>query len=1159
MSTVVLASAGTGKTWSLVDAWVRAALGLDADTDRAPPGPESLCAITFTEKAAAEMRARVEARLATLRFSPDDDVPLRDAVRQCRTPWNDDALDALRRSVGRAPIGTFHALCARLVREHAVAAGVDPGFRILEPDEEQRMLHEIAEGVILDALAANDDAVADLVARLPLRGMFEQRGLVEGLVGVWSSLAERGLEAAAVTPALPLRSVDDAIADVRTMLASFHGSAQQSSSKSATATVLPKLGLVARLLAVFELARAPVAAVPITSPPALQSASGGERDRDGDVADAYLTLREQVGGGWGGAPFTEHRRGLMEAINTIGAALVDEDAAPLAPAVRALLMELDQRQRREKDHRGLLGFGDLLVRCRDVLRDDASVRARVKARFSRLFVDEYQDTSPIQEQLLALIAEAPSRADPLVIDRPLHAMLVPHDRLFIVGDPKQSIYGFRGADAAVFTRAQDAITSRGGRRLRLDVSRRSTPAVCAFVNLVTTQMLPAHAEETLTPLPAPPASEPVSTATTTTTTTTTTAGVWWRADGALAASSLPTVEVEAAMVAERLVADVLSAGFRPSQVLVLTRRSRSTAVFGRAISRRGVGVRVVGGDGFWRRPEILDVVSALSLVVDPRDELAALTVLRSPLVGLEDDAILALFEAMTSVRDGFSWPRIVEATDDALVPRAAAARVIAFDALLHTVRSRLAHKPLSTLVDAIVDESGYAIACGAERDSALRLRHLEKLRAICASRGDDGVLGIARLQEAIDDPPAEAIAFDAPVDEDAVRIMTVHQSKGLEADIVIVADAGIALRGNSDDLCFEPGTGLAISPRGRPMGRCTPKGSTTTSLTMLQRARRGLRVRDEAELARLLYVAITRARQHVCIVGTPRRQGPGSMLGLLSQVRADNDVAFDALLVPVMTSTIDDTLYQRPAGNGAGDRDAPVDHGVNDVLNAVIDDAASLHGPLRLRASTLLARATPQLTMGLPGDGYDVHDDDVIPPRARGRLAHAIIGLIATESPEALDTLGSAQAAVDAAEHAVGSPPGAVDHALKARIVTTLIGPLRALRDEGRTFQTEVPTVLVVEGVVVEGTADLVASGPWDTVVVELKLSMASARAEATAIQVLACCAGLEQQGHAEPLRAAAWAIGEAAPPASQPWGKVTRRHLASVLAQLVVSSPSAT
>ena len=1156
MSTVVLASAGTGKTWSLVDAWVRAALGLDADTDRAPPGPESLCAITFTEKAAAEMRARVEARLATLRFSPDDDVPLRDAVRQGRTPWNDDALDALRRSVGRAPIGTFHALCARLVREHAVAAGVDPGFRILEPDEEQRMLHEIAEGVVLDALAANDDAVADLVARLPLRGMFEQRGLVEGLVGVWSSLAERGLEAVAVTPALPLRSVNEAIAGVRTSLANFNEAARQSSSKSATATVLPKLGLLARLLAAFEHARALVTAPSMTSPPAPQSASGGDRDGDGDVADAYLTLREQVGGGWGGAPFTEHRRALVEAINTIGAALVDEDAAPLAPAVRALLIELDQRQRREKDHRGLLGFGDLLVRCRDVLRDDPSVRARVKARFSRLFVDEYQDTSPIQEQLLALIAEAPSRAGPLVIDQPLHAMLVPHDRLFIVGDPKQSIYGFRGADAAVFTRAQDAITSRGGRRLRLDVSRRSTPAVCAFVNLVTTQMLPAHAEETLTPLPAPPATETSAAAAPTPATT---AGVWWRAEGPLAASSLPTVEVEAAMVAQRLVADVLAAGFRPSQVLVLTRRSRSTAVFGRAISRRGVGVRVVGGDGFWRRPEILDVVSALSLVVDPRDELAALTVLRSPLVGLEDDAILALFEAMTSVRDGFSWPRIVEATDDALVPRAAAARVVAFDALLHTVRSRLAHKPLSTLVDAIVDEGGYAIACGAERDGSLRLRHLEKLRAICASRGDDGVLGIARLQEAIDDPPAEAIAFDAPVDEDAVRIMTVHQSKGLEADVVILADAGIGLRGNSDDLCFEPGTGLAISPRGRPMGRCTPKNSTTTSLTMLQRARRGLRVRDEAELARLLYVAVTRARQHVCIVGTPRRQGPGSMLGLLSQARAANDVAFDALLVPVMTSTIDDTLYQRPAGNGAGDRDAPVDHGVNDVLNAVVDDAASLHGPLRLRASTLLARATPQLTMGLPGDGYDLHDDDVIPPRARGRLAHAIIGLIATESPEALDSLGAAQAAVDAAEHAIGSPPGAVDDALKDRIVTTLLGPLRALRDEGRTFQTEVPTVLVVEGVVVEGTADLVASGPWDTVVVEFKLSMSSARAEATAIQVLACCAGLEQQGHAEPLRAAAWAIGDAAPPPSQPWGKVTRRHLASVLAQLVVSSPFST
>jgi ATP-dependent helicase/nuclease subunit A len=1134
MSTVVLASAGTGKTWSLVDAWVRAALGLDVDSDRPPPTPESLCAITFTEKAAAEMRARVEARLATLRFAPDDDVPLRDAVRQGRTPWNDVALDALRRSVGRAPIGTFHALCARLVREHAVAAGVDPGFRILEPDEEQRMLHEIAEGVVLDALADNDSVVGDLVARLPLRGMFEQRGFVEGLVAVWGSLAERGIDAQSLAPALPLRSVAEACAGVRAVLATFNEGARASSSKAAATTVLPKLALVERLLAAFERLRGAEAA----------------GDHDDDVAEQYLTLREQVGGGWGGTTFTEHRRALVEAINLIGAALVDEDAAPLAPVVRDLCIELDQRQRREKDHRGLLGFGDLLVRCRDVLRDDPSVRARVKARFSRIFVDEYQDTSPIQEQLLALIAEAPARGDPLVAGHPLQAMRVPHDRLFIVGDPKQSIYGFRGADAAVFTRAEDAITSRGGRRLRLDVSRRSTAAICAFVNLVTCQTLPAHKDETLSPLPSPDEATPMPAASTV-------AGAWWRADGALAASSLPAVEVEAAMTAERLVNDVLASGIRPSQVLVLTRRSRSTAVFGRAINRRGVPVRVVGGDGFWRRPEILDIVSALSLVVDPRDELAALTVLRSPLVGLTDDAILALFESMPSVRDGFSWPRIVEATDDALVPRDAATRVQAFDALLQTVRSRLAHKPLSTLVDVLVDDGGYAVACAAERDGAVRLRHLEKLRAICASRGEDGVLGIARLQDAIDDPPAEAVSFDAPVDEDAVRIMTVHQSKGLEADVVIIADAGIGLRGNSDDLCFEPGTGLAVSPRGRPMARCTPRGAGASPSTMLQRARKGLRVRDENELARLLYVAVTRARRQLCIVGTPRRQGPGSMLGLLALARTYDDVAFDALLPVVMTSTVDERRRYVPAqADTVATTETPAAPAVpdSDVLGEV-DDSAGSRGPLRVRASTLLARATPQLAMGLPGDGHDLHDDDVIPPRARGRLAHAVIGLIATERPAALDNEDDAFAAVDLAEHAIGAPPGAIDDALKARIVATLMGPLKALRAEGRTFQTEVPTVLVVEGVVVEGTADLVARGPSDTIVVELKLSKASARSEATAIQVLACCAGLEQQGHAEPLRAVAWAIGEEDPPPSQPWGKVTRRHLATVLAHLMTST----
>ncbi len=1137
MSVVVLASAGTGKTWTLVDAWLRAALGLSSDPGASaspsppPPPPESLLAITFTEKAAAEMRSRIEARLATLRFSPDDESALFAELREAGIEPDGATLDALRRDVGRAPIGTFHALCARLLREHAVAAGIDPGFSILEPAEESRLLTEIAEGVVLDALGDHDVVAADLVARLPLRGLFSQQGLVETLVSVWASLSERGLSAADVSALMPQRSVDEAIAGAVNAADDLVAQARAAGGKTASTSALPRAQ------------KAKAGLIDLAARVARANADGTNDEDRHDIVGAFIGLAKDVGGSWGGAAFADGRRALVDGVMGVGAAIVDADAAHLAPGVQELIVEVEARQRRDKDARGVLGFGDLLVRTRDLLRDDLSVRARVKGRYRRIFVDEYQDTSPVQEQVLALLAEEPSRADVLVPSSPLAHLRVPTGRLFVVGDPKQSIYGFRGADAAVFQRTLEAIETAGGQTRALHVSRRSRGSVCSFVNVVTKSALPAHGDEILVPLDAE-AEDSV--------------GAWWRIGEKLAAAPMPAVEREAVVVADRLRA-LVDGGVAHGDILVLTRRSRSTSIFGRALSRQGLRVRVVGGDGFWRRPEVIDVVSALSLVIDPRDELAALTVLRSPLVGAPDDAILSLFEAMPTLRDGFSWTHIVEAADDALVPVDVKDRILSCDALIRSVRARLATTPVADLIDIIVDDGGYAIACAAERDADTRLRHLEKLRALSdGARGDghrptDGVLGIARLVDAIDDPPAEAIAVEADASDDAIRVMTIHQSKGLEANMVVLADAGIALPNLAGDVVHVAGLGLAVSPRGRPLARCAPKKVSEASSTMMQRARRAARAKDEAELARLLYVAITRARQRIFVVGAPRRASAASMLSLLERCREADAASFDALLPQEIVEPV--------VGNDAGAR-APAPSTpralADNLEDGVTDDVdtVAVAGPLRVRASALVARATPQLSMSLAGagaDAADMHDDDVVPPRARGRLAHAVIGLLVTESPEVIKSGsdGDVLTHIAIAETAIGSPPGAIDDSLRQRIQATLMGPVRALFNEGREMQTELRTVLTTDSVVVEGTADLVATGPHDSLVVELKLSAAAARAEAATLQVLACCAGLEQRGLAGALRYATWAIGETSPPPSSPWGKVARRQLAEVLARL--------
>ncbi len=1111
MSTVVLASAGTGKTHTLVDAWLRALLGLD---DGSAKAAESLLAITFTDKAAAEMKSRIERRLARLRFGgDDDDKALCQAFAAAgRAPPDAAVLDAARRSVGRAPIGTFHGMCGRILREHALAAGLDPAFRLLEPDEEQRLLAELAEATVLDALAADDAVVRELVARVPLRGLYEQRGLTECLVAVHASLAERGLAPAGIAIASSTTSADH--------MAAALGLAFDEVAAGATRNAQLRVQQArVRLDALQRLRR--------------ENASPDDADVEAGLTRLFLELREQVGGSWGGPALTEKRRALVDAVEGLGATLVDETTLDSAPGVRALLVELDRRQRREKEQRAVLGFGDLLVRTRDLLRDDKSVRARVKSRFARVFVDEYQDTSPVQEQIVALLVEDPSRGDVVNGDTSAFSQVkVPKNRAFVVGDPKQSIYGFRGADAAVFGRVQEHLD--GAVVERLTVSRRSSASVCAFINQVSAHTLPGHAAEILLPLIDDDKSA---------------IGAWWRPGPALKARGLPSVEVDALLVGARLVALFNQGGLAPRDVVVLVRRGRAAAALGRALSQRGVPVRVVGGDGFWRRPEVQDVVSALALVVDAGDDLAALAVLRSPLVGVPDDQILALFEAWPTLREGFSWSGIVAAAGDALVERGVADRIRAFDALLLTLRSRLAIEPLTQAIDVLLDEGGYAVACAVEPDAALRLRHLEKLRALCAGRPEEGVLAIARLVDALDDPPPEPVLFDAPDDDDCVRIMTIHQSKGLEAAVVVLADAGIGLRSDSDDVVFDPVMGLAVSARGRPIHRCTPKGSSSV-LSALQRVRRARRLRDEEELRRLLYVALTRARRGLFVAGEARRRGVGSLLGLLDGARASDVAGFDALLPELVVDAIDDVVMLRS-------KETKERNVVPAFVSGPVDDGKHLP---RLRASTLLARATPQLSIGLSTEfGSGDNDDDVLPPRARGRLAHAVIGLVASECPEVLGDASATKAAVHAALRATGAPHGngvtAVDDALIARVVATLCGPVRGLLLEGRALIFEEPVVFVTDIAVVEGTADLVAVGPKDTVVVELKLSAASARSAASAVQVQACCAALAQR-HEAALRYAVWAIGDAAPARTLPFGPPARRELATILARLATVRP---
>jgi ATP-dependent helicase/nuclease subunit A len=1135
---VVVAGAGTGKTHALVERYLEALLGLDGVDDFR--SPDRILAITFTEKAAAEMRARVQRRLGHLLFSPELEPSIVDKARDRGRALDEKKLEDLRRAVSGAPIHTFHAFCARVLRDHALAAGLDPSFALLEPDDERRLLAETAEACVIDALPRGA-LVAELVARVALHGFGERKGLVECLVDLHGTLAERGIEATSLPLAtVGARTVDDALRAL----------------EGAIRALQPKASpqVVQRLMFIEESRRAVAAAFFDDG-----GADGTGKDKEAAVSHAFRALREHAGGGWGGKNVTDERRAIAAAVDGLGAALIDAFTVDLAPVVKELLVDLDERQRREKHARGFLAFGDLLTKTRDLLRDEPGVRARVKQRFERVLVDEYQDTSPVQEDVLAFLLEEPARGDRFSRNsdggddesRPLSRVVFGEGRAFLVGDPKQSIYGFRGADAGVFTRALDLVArAPSGERAELAASRRSTKPLVELANLVAGEVLPrgpfgVHPSQ-IVPLTSVRGGEGA-------------AGAHWLvkpdAEGA-EPSSLSPHERESLVVARKLRALVDEGRVKARDVAVLVRRGKAAVPIQRALGRVGLPAVVVGGDGFYVRPEISDVIAALTLAADPADELSVLTVLRSPLVAVPDDQILALYEAQPNGPKGLTWPHALRVAHDPRIHDDVRERIRAFDAVLTTVARRIHDPsapggPVALAIDALLDDGGYAAACAVEPDAALRLRNLEKLRALVERQGPGGresaLVTLARLSAAVDDPPAEPLAqslADAS-ERDVVRIMTIHQAKGLEFPVVVLADAGSGLKGESDDVCFDAEVGLAVTARGRPIASCAPRpqkagqGTSTAPgpMTSIQRVRRRLRERNEGELARLLYVALTRARDLLYVVGAPRRSGPGSLLGLLDIARTAHPEAFDALLPREEVPAI------LPAGTQAP---APVDVATTLALPAPLPRSR-----VRVRAAELGARADRQLGLGLIGAPAfaGVPEEERLPPRAAGRLAHAIVGLVATEMPDAIfdDPTGARlSAVVEHAARACGAANAPTE--LLARCAATLAGPVRQLLDEEYALSFEESLVLERDGVRVEGRADLVARRDDRTLVVELKLAQKKARGDGALLQVCAYAAALEE-AHAPALHVVTWTLGDARPDAPVPFGRAHKSRLEKALA----------
>lgn len=836
-----VASAGTGKTYSLVENYLAALFGLDDSGIK--KRPSQILALTFTQKAAHEMRIRVAGRLGQLinGYVVTDPLVQLAESKGVKFPKNEE-IKLILRSLPNAPIATFHAFCSALLKQEAAMLGIVGELDILEPNDELELAKNTVRSILL-AKINESQSYRSLVSRFRMSSSIRNSGLIDTVINVYFKLFEKGVSPEDLSYYAEHQKVVPA--DMEKCLVSIERALDQFSQTSLTA------GAKARVVDIIE------------NYNRLKNCLS--RLDEHEMARAFQALRNSLKGNFGSG---EYRRALVLEVVKLGAILVDYFVVEDEVALVSLLGEFHVQFSQLKLDMMKLSYSDLLVRVRDALRDNLDFRQKIKQRFKHIMVDEYQDTSPLQEQIVALLAENKTQEAHVQssVDILEHLNFEFGPSLFVVGDKKQSIYGFRGADIKLFDRIlgkmQRSHHKSGSYSKRiLKTNYRSSRKVIELINDVSCHILKDQAysvDDDLLPHKADKIGHCEI----------------WVSDNEQGHSK----NASNLLCASHGIAQLLAnrPDLAPKDITVLVRRIKAAASIKSELSSLGIESRIIGGEGFFQQQEIIDLLSALKLLVDPAHPIATLTVLRSPLVMLTDDELLRMSENKT-----ISLMIAEKALGLEVLSKKSSERLCIFLKTLEEIKSQY-QQGLSYALDILMERTDFCYALGLYHNSQQRLANVNKLRFLLAGSRDNYVKKIEDFYRKIENNFGEPLAPDAS-SENVVRIMTIHQSKGLEFKVVVLADSESALPHDNDDLLFDKELGLRIKPKLRAIADCAPTGTEREGArTRFDMIRENNQAQEKAEMARLLYVALTRAQEEIYVAASSLNsvKKADSLLGL---------------------------------------------------------------------------------------------------------------------------------------------------------------------------------------------------------------------------------------------------------------------------------------
>ncbi len=1079
---LVEAAAGTGKTTELIGRIIETIV---RGVARVP----GIAALTFTEKAAGELKLRLRTELEKARAT----------ASPAQLPFIDQALLELE----EARVSTIHTFCADLLRERPVEAGVDPAFRVLAEPEADRLLRASVDFWIQKKLGDPPEGLRRLLRRIPRR---DDGDPIESIRRAVLSLAQwRDFTA-------PWRREDsDRSAAIGELVASLHALAdllrdcdnranerlfkdtQSALRLSDEIHRLESLGpleddaLEAQLI---DLLRRP-----------FTDAGGSSKGRFGPN-----TKRSEVRLAYDS--FLPRLREFQSRANADLAALLHIE-------LRGIIDDYEEQKRRL----GALDFVDLLIRVRDLLWRDAEVRNHFQERIKHIFVDEFQDTDPIQVEILMLLASD----DATVSD--WRAVQPRAGKLFLVGDPKQSIYRFRRADLGMYADVKERLRRSGALILPLTTSFRSVPDIQRFTNAAFAEVMNGDPQSQqagyvgLQPYRAPIADQPALVALPVPKPYgTTRRGITQEAvEESLPDAVAAWIEWLLQKSNWKVTSRENPSGARviePRDICILFRRFEKWGYDGKkldvtrpyvhALEARSIPQLLVGGKSFHGREEIETMRTALAAVEWPEDELSVYATLHGALFGITDEELFEYRNRYQRLKP-FSIPADLP---DHLRPAGSALHLIAS---LHGARN---YRPVAETLLRLVTETrchaGFVLRPSGKQVLANVMQLMEQARVY----DESGALSFRGFVEQLMEEAEYGRASEAPVLEEGsegVRLMTVHKAKGLEFPVVILGDLTCNQTRATASRYVDAERNLAA------MNLCGLEPHDVID------RQAGELDRDRAEAVRLTYVATTRARDLLVIPVIADERREGEWLSVLNEAvypppdakpavrgaypqfgkdatsrpfdfiaRADTTVktgtyAFDGyeltwwntlglrLEVPIALGIPQQELLGRDAPPGLVEADTRAYERWREDLTAVTGKAATPS----VVAEIAIERSERQ---SLPVPEVDVIEVARDPDEARGlrygTLLHAVLASVDLDAgSEAIRRAAALQARI------LGATDAEVVSVLK--VVSRLLAhPLIRRAARSPALRREVPVTLLEEGSLIEGNADLAfeESGQWTVI-----------------------------------------------------------------------------